>query len=242
MTKHVLLNNIEHKDLKINLERSAQMGDNVWYTQTFPMEFRSAQAHYPILFQKDNDTGQITPVTLFGFENDNNLFLKNGKWDAAYIPLAIQRMPFYIGFQESTVDGVTEKNRVLTLDVESPKVNKTHGADLFLEYGGNSDYLEHIANVLEALHHGLQENSAFIEALTNCELLEAVTLDIELNDGSKNQLMGFYTINEDNLNSLSQYKLAKLHSQGYLQAIYMVIASQVHINDLVARKNTQIAL
>ena len=242
MTKHVLLNNIEHKDLKINLERSAQMGDNVWYTQTFPMEFRSAQAHYPILFQKDNDTGQITPVTLFGFENDNNLFLKNGKWDAAYIPLAVQRMPFYIGFQESTVDGVTEKNRVLTLDVESPKLNKTHGADLFLEYGGNSDYLEHIANVLEALHHGLQENSAFIEALTNCELLEAVTLDIELNDGSKNQLMGFYTINEDNLNSLSQYKLAKLHSQGYLQAIYMVIASQVHINDLVARKNTQIAL
>ncbi|WP_441002428.1 SapC family protein [Pseudocolwellia agarivorans] len=242
MTKHVLLNNIEHKDLKINLERSAQMGDNVWYTQTFPMEFRSVQAHYPILFQKDNDTGQITPVTLFGFENDNNLFLKNGKWDAAYIPLAVQRMPFYIGFQESTVDGVTEKNRVLTLDVDSPKVNKTHGADLFLEYGGNSDYLEHIANVLEALHHGLQENSAFIEVLTNCELLEAVTLDIELNDGSKNQLMGFYTINEDNLNSLSQYKLVKLHSQGYLQAIYMVIASQVHINDLVARKNTQIAL
>jgi len=258
MKKHVLLNNIEHKDLKINLERSAQMGDNVWYTQTFPMEFRSAQAHYPILFQKDSETGQIMPVTLFGFENDNNLFLKNGKWDAAYIPLAVQRMPFYIGFQESTVDVVKEKNRVLTLDIDSPKVNKTHGADLFLEYGGNSDYLEHIANVLEALHHGLQENSAFIEALTNCELLEAVTLDIELNDGSKNQLtvtldielndgsknqlMGFYTINEDNLNSLSQYKLAKLHSQGYLQAIYMVIASQVHINDLVARKNTQIAL
>ena len=242
MTNHVLLNNIEHKDLKINLERSAKMGDNVWYTQTFPMEFRSAQAHYPILFQKDSDTGQIMPVILFGFENDNNLFLNDEKWDAAYIPLAIQRMPFYIGFQESTVDGVTSKNRVLTLDLDSPKVNKQQGADLFLEYGGNSDYLEHIANVLESLHVGLQENKDFVEALTTCELLESVTLDIELNDGSKNQLLGFYTINEENLNNLSQENLTRLYTAGFLQAIYMVLASQVHINDLVARKNAQIAL
>lgn len=240
MANHVLLNNIEHKDLKINGERSAQMGDNVWYAQTFPMEFRSAQAHYPILFQKDSNTGQFMPVTLFGFENEGNLFLKEGKWDATYIPLSMQRLPFYIGQQNVVKDGVTEEERVITIDLDSPKVNTEQGIDLFLEYGGNSDYLEHIANVLETLHLGLQENNDFIEAMVTCELLESVTLDIELNDGSKNQLMGFYTINEDNLNALSQDKLIRLHNAGFLQAIYMVIASQVHIHDLVARKNAQI--
>ncbi|XPF94476.1 SapC family protein [Colwellia sp. RE-S-Sl-9] len=241
MANHVLLNNIEHKDLKINAERSAVMGDNVWYAQTFPMEFRSAQAHYPILFHKDSNTGQFMPITLFGFENDDNLFLKEGKWDATYIPLAVQRLPFYIGQQNVVKDGVTAQERVITIDLDSPKVNTEHGIDLFLEYGGNSDYLEHMANVLESLHVGLQENNDFIEAMVTCELLESVTLDIELNDGSKNQLMGFYTINEDNLNALSQDKLIRLHNAGFLQAIYMVIASQVHIHDLVARKNAQLA-
>ncbi|MCI2283535.1 SapC family protein [Colwellia sp. MSW7] len=241
MANHVLLNNIEHKELKINSERSAAMGDNVWFAQTFPMEFRSAQAHYPILFQKDNNTGQFMPVTLFAFENNDNLFLKEGKWDATYIPLAVQRMPFYIGQQNVVNDGVTEQQRVITLDLDSPKVNTEQGINLFLEYGGNSDYLEHMANVLESLHVGLQQNNDFVELLLTCELLESVTLDIELNDGSKNQLIGFYTINEDKLNSLPQDTLAKFHNSGFLEAIYMVLASQANIHDLVARKNLQLA-
>jgi hypothetical protein len=241
MANHVLLNNIEHKDLKINTERTAEMGDNVWFAQTFPMEFRNAQAHYPILFQKDSDTGQFMPVALFGFENGDNLFLKDGKWDANYIPLAIQRLPFYIGFQHIENNGVIEKQRVITLDVDSPKVNKEKGADLFLPYGGNSDYLENIADILETLHNGIQQNEAFIAALVNLDLLEAVTLDIELTNGSKHQLIGFYTINEDNLNALTPDNIVALQQAGFIEAIYMVIASQMHIHDLVARKNAKLS-
>jgi hypothetical protein len=242
MANHVLLNNIEHKDVKINTQRTAEMGDNVWFAQTFPIEFRNAQAHYPILFQKDVNTGQFMPVTLFGFENDDNLFLNEGKWDAAYIPFAIQRMPFYIGFQDVNSDGVMEKKRVITLDLDSPKVNKDSGADLFLEYGGNSDYLENVAVILETLHTGIQQNEGFIEALVSLDLLESVTLDIELNDGSKNQLVGFYTINEDNLNALPQDKYMALKQAGFIEAIYMAIASQMNIHDLVARKNAKLCL
>jgi hypothetical protein len=241
MTNHVLLNNIEHKDLKINTERTKEMGDNVWFAQTFPLEFRNVQAHYPILFQKDPNTGQFMSVALFGFENDDNLFLKNGKWDATYIPFSIQRMPFYIGFQHIESNGVTEKKRVITLDLDSPKVNKDKGVDLFLEYGGNSDYLENIAVILETLHEGIQQSDVFIEALVDLDLLEAVTLDIELNDTSKNQLVGFYTINEDKLNTLSKDKCFALQQAGFIEAIYMVIASQMHIHDLVARKNAKLS-
>jgi hypothetical protein len=240
MTNHVLLNNIEHKDIKINTERTKEMGDNVWFAQTFPLEFRNVQAHYPILFQKDSNTGQFMPVALFGFENDDNLFLDNGKWDAAYIPFAVQRMPFYIGFQHIESNGVTEKQRVITLDLDSPKVSKDKGIELFLEHGGNSDYLEDIAVVLETLHEGIQQSSAFIDALVNLELLEAVTLDIELNDNSKHQLVGFYTINEDNLNGLSNDNYLALQQAGFIEPIYMIIASQMNIHDLVARKNAKL--
>mgnify|MGYP000498261109 CR=1 FL=1 len=66
---------------------------------------------------------------------------------------------------------------------------------------------------------------------------DLVFLDIELKDGSNNQLLGFYTINEDKLDTLLPESITRLHQAGFLQAIYMVIASQAHINDLVARKN-----
>lgn len=240
MTNHVLLNNIEHKDLKINTDRTQEMGDNVWFAQTFPMEFRNVQAHYPILLQKDPNTGRFMLVALFGFENDDNLFLSNGKWDASYIPFAIQRMPFYIGFQNIENNGATDKQRVITLDVDSPKVNKNKGADLFLAHGGNSDYLENIAIILETLHEGIQQSRSFISALVSFDLIEAVTLDIELNDNSKHQLVGFYTINEDNLNALSNDNYLALQKAGFIESIYMIIASQMNIHDLVARKNAKL--
>ena len=56
MANNVLLNSIDHQDLKVLTERSKAYGDNVWYTQTFPQEFRSVQAYYPIFFNKDPNT------------------------------------------------------------------------------------------------------------------------------------------------------------------------------------------
>ena len=85
MANNVLLNSIEHQNIKIITERSSEYGDNVWYALTFPSEFKSLQAYYPVFFNKDANTGEFFPVVLFGFEQQENLFLENGKWDAAYI-------------------------------------------------------------------------------------------------------------------------------------------------------------
>ncbi len=241
MANHALLNNIDHQDLKVVTERSSEYGDNLWYAQTFAQEFRSIQAHYPILFQQDQNNGTFVSVALFGFTQNENLFLNDNGWQASYIPLSVQRQPFLIGQQERTTDGVTEQHRVITLDLDSPRVSKSQGQPLFLPYGGNSDYLETIANVLETLHQGLQDDAIFSQTLTDLDLLESVTLDIELNNTKKHQLIGFYTINEDKLNALSAEKIKQLQQSGYLHAIYMALASQVQIAELVARKNAQIA-
>ncbi len=52
MSKNVLLNSVEHRDLKVITTRGAHYGDAVWFTVTFPKEFRTVQAHYPIFFTK----------------------------------------------------------------------------------------------------------------------------------------------------------------------------------------------
>lgn len=240
MTRHVLLNNVDHKNLKVITRRSAKFGDDVMFVMTFPIEFRSVQAHYPIFFHKDASTGKFYPAALFGFKPQENLFLSESGWDAAYIPLMIVRQPFLIGVQQFKEDGVVKKQRVLHMDMDNPRLNETEGEALFLEYGGNSAYLEYIASAMETIHLGYESNQAFVDKLLELKLLESFTLDIELNDGSKNQLLGFYTINETRLAELDGDALSALNAEGWLQAAYMVVASQSHIRTLIDKKNRQL--
>ena len=74
MTHHVLLNNVDHKDLRVITTRSARYGDDVMYAITFPSEFRNIQANYPLVFRK-NAQGQFEPTALLGFQERQNLFL-----------------------------------------------------------------------------------------------------------------------------------------------------------------------
>ncbi len=242
MANNVLVNNIDHKDLKVIAERSAKYGDNVWYTLTFPQEFRSVQAYYPIFFYKDSNTGQFMAVAIFGFQHQENLFLIDDRWDAAYIPLTIQRQPFLIGAQAVNEGGVETQQRVLHIDLDNPRVNQERGEPLFLDFGSNTPYLDRIADMMEALHHGVTDAGQFIDTLLTLELLEPFTLDVELNDHSKHQMAGFYTINEDKLDNLSDAAILQLHKSGYLAAIHMSIASQSNIRDLLNRKNAQLGL
>lgn len=242
MTNHVLLNNITHKDLKVITDRSEQYGDNVMFATTFPLEFRSIQAHYPIFFHKNNKTGSFYPIALFGFKEKENLFLNENGWDASYIPLTIERHPFLIGFQQFQEEGVAKKQMVIHVDIDNPRVNETEGEVLFMKHGGNTSYLEHVASVLEAIHYGYEHSEGFIDMLLALDLLESFSLDIQLNDGSNNQMQGFYTINEDKLGALNGDVLTKLHGLGYLQAIYMVVASHSNIRKLIDEKNKRLQL
>ena len=73
-TPTVLLNNIDHKDLRVDTRRGAALRRRRDVALTFPAEFRNIQAHYPIVFRKTAD-GALQPIALFGFEEGQNLFL-----------------------------------------------------------------------------------------------------------------------------------------------------------------------
>lgn len=237
MANFQLLNNVDHKDLKIITERSAELGDNVWYAVTFPSEFRNLQRHYPVFFIKHPDSGEFQAVAMFGVEDGENLFLDEGGWDASYIPLNIMRQPFLIGFQEKSLDGGAEREPVVTVDMDNPRVNSERGESVFREHGGNSEYLEQINSILNLLFVGTRTSRPFFDTLEKLNLLESFVLDAQLNDGSEHRLAGFYTINEDVLGELGGEQLEMLHKRGYLEAIYMVIASMANLPILLEKKN-----
>jgi hypothetical protein len=228
VTQHALLNNNQHRDLRIITANGAKYGDDVMAAITFPSEFRSVQAHYPIVFAKDREEN-YAPIALFGFRERQNLFLNGDKWEATYQPLMMERQPFLIG--------TSANGKVIHIDLDSPRVSRTEGQPVFLEHGGNSPFLDRVGNVLANIDEGLEQNAPFIAALLEHKLLESFTLDIQFRDNTQSRFAGFYAIQEERLNALDGTALAALHQKGFLSAIYMTIASFARFRDLIDRAN-----
>jgi hypothetical protein len=240
MSKYLLLSQSAHADLKVITDRGAAYGDNLMQVMTFPIEFRNIQSSYPIFFAKDSETGQFYPLALLGFQQEENLYLNGDQWDASYIPLMIERHPFLIGFQKMSEAENGEKTPVVSINIESPRISETEGEALFTDSGEPSEYLQKSMQNLQTIHQGHEQNQLFIAALLENDLLEGFNLNITLKDGSNNRLEGFYTINEDKLAALEADALGKLHKQGFLQAIYMAIASFARVTVLIGKKNASL--
>jgi hypothetical protein len=225
-----LLDNITHKDLRVITRRGAAWGDDVMSAPATVDEFRSLQAHYPIVFQPDGD-GSFVPVVLFGLQEGQNVFLSaDGAdgWDADYLPLSMQRMPFSIG--------VAGDEMRMMVDMASPRISRgADGEAVFLPHGGMTEYIEQMNAVLRTLHEGLQATPAFVQALVSHGLLESFVLDVERPDGSQGRLVGFHTIHEEKLAALAPETVALLHQADDLQPIYMAIASLSHLGSLIRR-------
>ncbi|GGY71640.1 SapC family protein [Cellvibrio zantedeschiae] len=242
MTNHVLLDNITHKDLKIITKKSAEFGDNQRGVITFPTEFRAIQNEYPIFFQRNPDTDEFQAVAMLGFEEGENLFLDEKGWNANYIPAAINRDPFLIGYKNDTQDGAPIKRVAVHVDMDSPRISKNdQGAAVFLPYGGNSEYLERIQRMLLVIQDGVPTSKAMFDAFKKWDLLEPFTLNIEFIDGKKYSLINNFTVNEEKLYQLDGAALQELNSTGFLFSAYMVIASMANIQTLIEKRNSLLA-
>lgn len=226
MPNPVLLNNTQHRDLRIITRSGPGFGDEVMCALTFPAEFRNVQAHYPILFLESRDK-VLAPVALFGLREGQNLFLTKDGWDARYIPLMIERQPFLIGD--------SARGQIIHVDLDNPRVSKTEGMRVFNDDGSNTDYLNRVSNALATIHDGFSATPKFVDALIEHHLLEAFTLDIQYSDGIKGRFGGFHTIHEERLRKLDGAALGKLNEQGFLLPLYMIVASLPRLRDLVDR-------
>ena len=229
----VQLDNNTHRDLRVITTRGAAWGDDQMTSPVFLSEFRSVQACYPIVFQRSDDGPGMLPVALLGLRSGENLFLDARGWDAPYIPLAMERGPFMIGRAGDQL--------VIHIDMDSPRISRDEGEPAFLPHGGTTEYLEHVNSVLSTIHQGVEAMPAFVAALLRHELLESFVLDVEAADGSQNRLAGFSTINEERLARLDASAIVELHAQGWLVAIFMVVASMTHFRDLIERYNKRLA-
>lgn len=242
MTNIIPLDNVTHKNLKIITQHSEQLGNNTGAVLTFPTEFADVQREYPIFFQKNPETQKYQSVALLGITPGENLFLNNGQWSARYIPAIIAREPFVIGFEDQSATGGDERTPVVMVDMDSPRVNEHEGQPVFLEFGGNTPYLESINRILQGIYQGMSVNNEMFEVFTELELIEPVALEIKLNNGEIHRLTGNYTISREKLNSLSAKDLAKLNKAGFLEGAFLVVSSLNNMKNLIDIKNSRLLL
>lgn len=232
MPDHAILTAEAHRDLRVRTERGAALGDDVMCCVTVPDEFRRVQNAYPILFRLNLERDSFTALAMFGFETGENLFVQDERWDARYIPLAIDIQPFLIG---RAGDG-SDAGQV-HIDMASPRIGQGDGVRVFDEDGRPTPYLEAITEKLGALDAGYRAAPEFFAALRRHDLLEPLTLEITLDDGSTNRLVGFHVIDEVRVRTLDPATLGDLHAHGHLLPVFMALASLSNIGALVERKN-----
>ena len=241
MAKHVLLDNVSHKNLKVRAGYHPGAGYDANVARAFPSELCQLQREYPLFFIKDRESGHFELIALLGFEQDENLYLDSGGWDADYVPLTVQRQPFLIGFQAQEVGGLPAQVPVVHIDLEHPGVSETEGEPLFLPHGGLSPYLERIESILAAVHQGHEAVRSFSQVLVGLELIESVRIEAKLKDGTTQGLEGLYKIDEAKLRELSANALEVLHRKGYIRDIYLMLASLQNMAYLIERKNRRLA-
>ncbi len=231
MARHVQLNPADHSGLRVQAGHGAGLGDNVMHAPVFPHEFRQLQAHYPIVFIEDCASGQLRPVALFGLETGDNLFLAGARWDAGYVPLAMRMKPFLIGRSDAGVK--------VHIDLDHPRVSQTSGESLFLEGGGRSPFLDEMAGLLAQVHEAEQAIAGFSAMLRELALTEPFTLDVTLDSGEQGRLSGYHTIAEERLHTLEGETLGRLQASGFLQPVFMAVASLSRFEALIARRNAR---
>lgn len=247
MARYEPLNNVSHKNLQVHPYFAKELGDNVASVVTFITEFAEVQKEYPILIKRDAESGETYAVALLGLQKDENLFLTepdpsrqpNPGWDGNHIPAVVARGAFSIGLSKN--EGAAEEPQapVINVDMDNPKICQEGGIPLFLAQGGKSAYLERIDSVLNIIRDGMSLNKPMFDAFDKYGLVEPLTLSVDLNNGDKFEISGFYTINSEVLSSLSGDALRELNRSGFFQAACFILASLSNVKRLVALKNAQ---
>lgn len=239
MARYELLNNVAHKDLRVATGFGSRFGDDVGMVPAFPSEYAELQREYPIFFRKDGD-GRWSSVALLGFEQRENLYLQDGRWNASYLPGAAAKGPFLIGFQEQRVDGELRQEPVIHVDLDHPRVNAVEGEPVFLPQGGNSPYLDHIAGILRGIRDGTAFGADMFAAFDALGLIQPVQLAVELDERHRVDVSGLHSIDRDALAALDGPALERLNRAGYLEGAYLVLASLHNVRRLMAEKQRRL--
>lgn len=186
-------------------------------------ELPKAVMSLPIAFiQQDAD---FLPAAVLGLQPGNNLLVApDGRWLGGYIPALLRGYPFRLA---QTAEG----RQVLCIDEDSGLITDGPEGELF--FSGDGAPAQAMTDILNFLVRVKESHNRTINAcrtLAKHQLIRpwAITLN-DADTARKQELKGFFQIDEAALNALSGEAFLELSGAGALLLAYCQLLSMQHL-------------
>ena len=143
MSKATVLNNVDHKSLKVDTRPGINNNQHVNRSLVHTTEISELHKEFPLVFYKHLDTQQLQLHAILGLEKDENLFVAQNGWSTRFVPALLARGPFSLGYKKAQQESESPTDPVICIDMDDPCVNSEKGEDIFLQFGGEAPYLEY---------------------------------------------------------------------------------------------------
>jgi hypothetical protein len=239
MSKAIVLNNVDHKNLKVDTRPEANLSVN--RSLIYATEIGELHKEFPLVFYKHPD-GQTQLHAILGLTKDENLFIGDNGWTTRFVPALLARGPFSLGYKKAKQENNEPQDPVICIDMEDPRVNTEQGEDVFLQFGGEAPYLNYVKKALQTIDSGMQFDKTLYTLVESMDLLEPVSINIKLSNVEEVNFSDYYTVNQEKLSKLSGDDLAKLSQFGVLSLLYFVLSSMGNFQTLIELKNAKSAM
>ena len=230
-----ILNNDQHRSVAVDTRARPEYGDVVNRAVALSAEFNELHREYPLLLRKTEEAPGFVAHAILGFEKDENLFVEGDRWTSTFIPAALARGPFSLGYIRAEDGGDAPADIKVMIDEQHPRL-RADGQPVFLPLGGETPYLQGIKRILQTLDTGLRVDRVLYRELVAMDLLEEVKISISVFAELRYDFTGYYTINQEKFAALGADALLRLHRLGLLGPVYFLVSSLGNFQRLVNLK------
>lgn len=190
-------------------------------------EFFDCAVEFPIVFVRA--AHGLVPVALLGARPDENLFVAaDGKWDASYRPLFVQRYPF-ITLNEA------EQRLAVGFDRSCAGLQEKDGERLLDDQGQPSEGFQKLLKFLDRSHAEFLRGEGLANLLDEKKLLQPMSAQMSVDGGAQVELTGFEVVDVAKLDAMSIGEQGLLAKTGELALIHAHLVSMRNFRKLLAR-------
>jgi hypothetical protein len=235
LANYQLLDPQHHAETRI-LERDALLQlDRGLLCAAFTGEFRAMATVFPIVLIKDANTGRFYCAALLGLSPENlACFDHEGRWNDVYLPWSLKRQPLLIANKEGQDGGTTP---MVSIDLDHPLVSTLDGKPIFEVGETLSSTTEEKMTALRSIHANVSTTESFINTLLKLKLLTGIKIKGTSRSGEPIVVDDIYGIDEDALRQLDSDTLGRLHREGQLELIFLMVASLGRVSAFTRQLN-----
>lgn len=226
LAQPVVLNNEQHKDLRVLGQFSLESVNDRHIAPLMLQEFAAAAAFYPIFFLQVNE--EFAPVAVFGLKEGQNLFIKDQKWEGQYVPAGIRAYPFSLA-------QASDDQLLLCVNEQADNISRTEGQALFNEDNTPTEFFDGVNKFFRDYIDANAVSRNIMAQIKEMGLLKADGLQYRDLAGKEHRLNGFFVIDREKFEALSDEQFLSLRKFGVLQAIYAHFSSLDRIGSLITR-------